>query len=947
MVFGNLLNLILKSFISINGKIPIISNFKEVENLFKLKVSRKYEYSYLNKQNIHRILYETENYIKIQSNVPEKNLVNLFYLILLIKYQPFVVNYIYEFNFIQNINNFRKESQNFLTIFILSMIIMELIKNYKSCDEFYDESCENQLEAIYEENKIIRNDYLANNDNFDLKNQEIESNNLEEIYSKIIISLIRKERIKNYEYTKNILVQLNIDEINITENMFKELLIVFNSNENFIKNYMISKIEDLYDEEKINFYITLLKFIFKNSIYIYNIPFLLKTRNAILKIIKFELSKLSEINKNNKNNNKNKIEYILKIFCDSNYYFKKYIGSKYEQLKEIAEYYKNFLFESKKEEIKKLNEFLINLNIEIEYENFFEDFETAQNMNERGPIIKFLIEEKQKNNICEKDVNECSKKWEYLENSIKDKKIKKNDIIILQKCFNKNKELFNKIFNQDILDYFINQIDENKNEEINEIYNPLSLELDKKIPVDKKDEQNNTTKERDKDIVLNAEIDDTYLKQNNENKNNVSKSSISYNSKYIEQGINYKESDLAFFTHINTIGNHKKSAECIKETSNGNFISGVGDKKIILYNSDFRKISEIDTGYLVTSIEEKKNLVITEVNKDEINLIVCSEDNLSLLTINALNDKIKKTQEPNNFGSSLCIEIKKNNHLFCGQKGAYIVYDLFSKIISTKSSLIIEGVYKGGIKIKDNLMAITSNDILKGGNNSIKFYNSNCQKVIKEIRGYSFTLSLNGLALIPGYISDKNKINQTILLCACKKYKKNQKNGILLVNANIEENNEIKKNFYDTGSFEVYCFCPILRKEKNSYEKLLNSQEKLFKSDYFMAGGYNKKKGMGMIKLFKINKNENIEKTTIEFVQDIEIEKDNKFNGFKGPVSCIVQSKKNGKVLVSCLDGKIHSFTAPNVNILIEFEENNYDWIKEINEKESDHSDNSSFECEA
>ena len=71
--------------------------------------------------------------------------------------------------------------------------------------------------------------------------------------------------------------------------------------------------------------------------------------------------------------------------------------------------------------------------------------------------------------------------------------------------------------------------------------------------VETKDEQNNTTKERDKDIVLNAEIDDTYLKQNNENKNNVSKSSIFYNSKYIEQEIIYKESDLAFFTHINTI----------------------------------------------------------------------------------------------------------------------------------------------------------------------------------------------------------------------------------------------------------------------------------------------------------------------------------------------------------------------------------------------------------
>ena len=55
------------------------------------------------------------------------------------------------------------------------------------------------------------------------------------------------------------------------------------------------------------------------------------------------------------------------------------------------------------------------------------------------------------------------------------------------------------------------------------------------------------------------------------------------------------------------------------------------------------------------------------------------------------------------------------------------------------------------------------------------------------------------------------------MLCACKQYLKNQKNGILVVNIEIEKNNkDINFNhiFYETGNFEVYCFCPILKIEK-------------------------------------------------------------------------------------------------------------------------------------
>lgn len=154
-------------------------------------------------------------------------------------------------------------------------------------------------------------------------------------------------------------------------------------------------------------------------------------------------------------------------------------------------------------------------------------------------------------------------------------------------------------------------------------------------------------------------------------------------------------------------------------------------------------------------------------------------------------------------------------------------------------------------------------------------------------------------------------------------------NGILIVSDQIESKLEIKKPFYNTGNFEVYCFCPLLYKERQSYKKLLDDY-KFLKSDYFLVGGYDPMKGKGIIKLFKLNHKENIEDTTIEFIQDIDIEQSKDFNGFKRPITCIIQSKKNGKILVSCWDGNIHLFSCPNIYQFIKYEETTKNDIMEI-----------------
>ena len=180
-----------------------------------------------------------------------------------------------------------------------------------------------------------------------------------------------------------------------------------------------------------------------------------------------------------------------------------------------------------------------------------------------------------------------------------------------------------------------------------------------------------------------------------------------------------------------------------------------------------------------------------------------------------------------------------------------------------------------------------------------------------------------------------------ILLCACKKDLKGQKNGILLLNLNENEtgNNNIKYSyiFFDTKNFGVYCFCPLLYFPK----KNILTKDEIKDTDYFLVGGFDIDRGKGMIKLYKVNYSKDYCKTTIEFIQDIIINsnnvnlkknnlnkknenKNNEFKGFTEAISCIIQSSKDGEILVSCWDGKIYLFELNLENLL---ENNNKDAI--------------------
>ena len=162
-----------------------------------------------------------------------------------------------------------------------------------------------------------------------------------------------------------------------------------------------------------------------------------------------------------------------------------------------------------------------------------------------------------------------------------------------------------------------------------------------------------------------------------------------------------------------------------------------------------------------------------------------------------------------------------------------------------------------------------------------------------------------------------------ILLCTCKKYKKGQKNGILLILYIDSENNiEIKPNnlFYNTKQFEVYCFCQIYEFDDFNKINVLNKKKnKMIATNYFLVGGFHIGKQQGIIKLYKINYDkDNFDKTNIEYIQDIEIEKNIReklryFKGFKGKITSIIQSRYNGNILLSCSDGNVYLLTLPNM----------------------------------
>ena len=863
-MLAKLIELLTNYFVPMNNKISLISTYSQIETL-KFDNEKLLAFLYSNKEILHQILYDNDQLIKLPSEIADKGITNLFYIILLIKCQSELVNYFYELNLIKKVNNLRKQSDDSLTIFVFSIIILQLIANYKQTDMYEEESDDETLNELYKENEKIKNESksILKSMNLNISEENIENNMLSEIYVEIIKSLIDNKKLDDYNYCSKIFEKISLDKIELTDNMINDLLTIFSNNEEYINKYNFSNEDDLMNENKMDFYMTIFKYILKDSIYIYNFQFLLSAREAIIKMLKSESNtKLREIindnNDSNSNNNlKEKLSFIINKFCDSEYITNKYLSKTSNQkLREVLNYYQNFYFKRKESEISIIEKYLENKNnlAEEELNKYLKDYDEAQKINERKEIIYFFFKERigkiLKDQKTQKEMEKCIKKIKDCENMIKNKKfskkMRKDDKKTFCRYFHQNNN--NKIFTQEESENFMKEM------------------IDEKINY----QESNLLKgmEEYKDEPKSLSTDDT-------------------------------EDKIEKIKNITKIGQHQKSAESIIQTKQGDFIS-MDENKISVYNERYDKIIDIknkENSGKYTEIQEVPN---TE-GKNEIEIIACAENELSMIKID------KETGRTHHNKSNIykitpksCLSIDDRNqtHIIFSEQGVYHIENLFNEIMKIRTFKSSDNNCIGGIKINKNLIAITSNKNIPNGKDSIQFYNPSLGEIVQEIEGYSFTNTNHNLTLF----SSRNNDNNSTLLCACRKNEnENQKNGILLVNTSkIMNNNDINNEsikFIETGFFEVYSFCPLYTRDNK-------------KTDYILVGGYNQENNLGEIKLYKFSCDKNGDKMDIKFMLNLDYDKENNnnFKEFNGAIKCIIQSNDKQNILITCSDGNVYYF---------------------------------------
>ena len=424
------------------------------------------------------------------------------------------------------------------------------------------------------------------------------------------------------------------------------------------------------------------------------------------------------------------------------------------------------------------------------------------------------------------------------------------------------------------------------------------------------------------------------------NNNNFSNNEQQNNSDYSNQRpflITKKDYKIAKIMNILKgidIKDKAYTIDNIFEISRKYFFYGL-NTNLITYDQNIKVKEEI-------KLENINNIIIKEADvqnnnfKDEkYYIIICCKNIIGQYRFDDNNNlKLKNEYKPNQFNHKSKIslfyaaEIEKNNILCCSENNVLYITNVFAELMNDSSIQVFnnkEIFIKSIMKINNEILVFKSNKIASKGKDNLIFYNyiSKNEIKVKIEEEFSFIYNSNGLEIFPPKNVENNKYPKKVLLCACKKYLKNKKNGILVVNIDFNVQLNIDYYFYDTKHFEVYCFCPILSYINKNNSILGKSNKSKNDTYYFLVGGFNTNKLKGIIKLFKMNYEIQYKKTTIEYIDDI-IDPKIRFNG---PISCITQSNEEDKFLISCWDGKIYSIDKLNINEFSLHE--NKDWISE------------------
>ena len=637
----------------------------------------------------------------------------------------------------------------------------------------------------------------------------------------------------------------------------------------------------------------------------------------------FSIQFIKNINKNNINNNNNIKKILLsKIIIDLIKYYRGLEESEnnLEEIKKIEDFNikiiknnKNALnelnlnFSIKEIKSKTIEEIYLEIIISL-IKNKLENYQYIENLIKQLDIESIIITPKMFNEIkAQLDNTESDK--EYMiskENDLFDNKkitlyyillkyICKEQIFIYQiNFFLKTRIYIIKLIKSNSKCFENSKIDNIIKERLEYIIEKIT---DSKYYMKKYDENRKfNSKNSDKELNENYSSFLTNKPEiNTEKENNFISSNMTDTAKLINEEEREKE-EMKYISQISQrfclikkksiIGDHKNkknqkneknekkqyTADYIIETSKF-FISSGTSNEIIIYTKDFSfetKFKIPFTDWVYNILENKER----DYKKE--NYMLATQGKQIILFKVIIDKKAFQINPKNEVNPLFSLKIGEDFLVCCQNKVVIYSSNLLQKNLESQDKVLKDNyIAKGATKI-NNFVLLKSNKICSMGKDNLLIFNIVTNEIdtcnIKD--EYSFVYSQNGLTILSINIKnkkDKKVIDKkkNILLCACKKYIKNQKNGILLLTGFEESTKyfDIKTFFFDTGKFEVYCFCPILIFDTNN----IINKNNITNTNYFLVGGFEKVKNKGLIKLFKvIYCNEHFD-YRIEFIQDIEL----------------------------------------------------------------------------
>ena len=240
-----------------NDPIYKLLDNSDIENILKLKDGPITKFFYFNKKCVHKILYETNQNIRLDYDENNNNLSFYFYLLLLMDDTPEILNYIYDKKYIIKLNKEQEFNNEPFKKIITSKIIIQLANEFKYINDYHNDKNEDNIKKIINSNLKNIEDLIKELDiQINWSKEEVCSKKIDELYIEIINALIIGKKFENYDYIYYVIKQLDLEKINLTKTMLDGLLKILNDEIPFLFklkkniNKIIKKIKTISIEEK-------------------------------------------------------------------------------------------------------------------------------------------------------------------------------------------------------------------------------------------------------------------------------------------------------------------------------------------------------------------------------------------------------------------------------------------------------------------------------------------------------------------------------------------------------------------------------------------------------------------------------------------------------------------------------------------------------------------------